>query len=384
MNGAFFHFETVETPIRSVKVRFDKPFASSALGESTEDVLSYFEEFFNRHMAKGYLHFELDLQDIAFPPTRLIALLVALTVRARRRQGEVTLINVSPTARSNFSTFSALNFLAIEHETFSTSKFQGETTPPPSASRLNYGSTRPYKASPSADAKTSPSVATATAAPAHAPVFSVKPGETGPVAIPAKEKKASSPAVAASPHPKATSPSAIVEEEVDSLTEIAEPLVVEQMAEKIAAPPAAPAEKKFQLRVESRTTNLYQLCDFVTTHAFSAGMPEKEIAKIKIAVYEACLNVIEHAYHSRPDEWIDLHVNYSPERFMIIIQDNGISFEMKPPKDYDVNEVIDERRSGGFGLHIIRRAMDSVEYLPDAINGNRLVMVKRLQHELNY
>jgi anti-sigma regulatory factor (Ser/Thr protein kinase) len=27
-------------------------------------------------------------------------------------------------------------------------------------------------------------------------------------------------------------------------------------------------------------------------------MSEKEIGKIKIAVYEACLNVIEHAYHS--------------------------------------------------------------------------------------
>jgi anti-sigma regulatory factor (Ser/Thr protein kinase) len=323
MNGAFFHFDTVETPARSVKVRFESSFASSNLADSSDDALLYFEEFFNRHMAKGYLHFELDLQDIAFPPTRFIALLIALTVRARRRQGEVKLVNVSPTARNNFSTFSALNFLTIEHEALSASKFQ-------------------------------------------AGAFS------------AKEKTATPSPRAPASNKIAPSPSAMVEDDLASLAEIAEPPLIEQMAEKIVAPAAAPTEKKFQLRVESRTTNLYQLCDFVTAHAFAAGVHEKEIAKIKIAVYEACLNVIEHAYHSRPDEWIELHVHYSAARFMIVIQDNGISFEMKPPKDYDVNEVIDERRSGGFGLHIIRRAMDSVEYLPDSVNGNRLVMVKKL------
>jgi anti-sigma regulatory factor (Ser/Thr protein kinase) len=51
---------------------------------------------------------------------------------------------------------------------------------------------------------------------------------------------------------------------------------------------------------------------------------------------------------------------------------------MKPVAAYDVHEVMDKRRSGGFGLHIIRRSMDSVEYHPDALEGNRLVMVKKL------
>ena len=52
---------------------------------------------------------------------------------------------------------------------------------------------------------------------------------------------------------------------------------------------------------------------------------------------------------------------------------------MKPPTTYDVQEVMDKRRSGGFGLHIIRRSMDNVEYHPDLVNGNRLIMVKHLK-----
>jgi len=356
MNGTFFHVETVETPVRCVKIRFEESFASSN-SRAGEDPLLTFEEFVNRHLAKGYLHFNLDMGNIPFPPTRLIALLIAITVRVRRRQGDVKLLNVASTARNNFSTFSALNFLTVEAET-APARETLFMTPPQSAPKPV---ARPQVVNAQSDAiseikKTTPVSAT-----------SKKSGDTfSPLA--------ENPVIVIPALP----PNPVFDDDAAELTDIVEPPLVEQIAQKIDASPATATEKKFQLRVESRAANLYQLCDFVTTHAFAAGLHEKEIAKIKIAVYEACLNVIEHAYHSRPDEWIDLSVRYSPERLMIVIKDNGLSFEMKPPKDYDVNEVIDERRSGGFGLHIIRRAMDSVEYLPDVVNGNRLVMIKRL------
>jgi len=347
MNETFFHAEAVETPLPGVKIRFEKSFASSGQNGSNGDPLLIFEEFFNRHLAKGYLHFDLDLGEILFPTDRLIALLIALTVRARRRQGEVKLINVLPTARNNFSTFSALNFLAIEHDAAPVRQPLADTMPP---SGRKSGPRGVY-----ANAKSSSPLETKSATPAKPP----------PVM-----------AHAAAPPQKTLT---FIENHAGGLANIAEPPLVEELAKQLEAPPLDDAEKRFELCVESRTDNLYRLCDFVTAHAFTAGLSEKEISKMKIAVYEACLNVIEHAYHSRPDEWIDLRVRYSPDRFMIIIQDNGLSFEMKPPKDYDVHEVIDERRSGGFGLHIIRRAMDSVEYLPDTVNGNRLVMIKRLK-----
>jgi anti-sigma regulatory factor (Ser/Thr protein kinase) len=133
------------------------------------------------------------------------------------------------------------------------------------------------------------------------------------------------------------------------------------------------------LRVESIASNLYRLCDFVTDHARLAGMEEKDVGKIKIAVYEACLNVIEHAYHSNPNYWIELTVNYTPDQFAIVIQDRGIPFEMPKFEVYDVEEAMQKRRTGGFGLHIIRRATDEVDYKSDPVNGNRLTMIKKLR-----
>lgn len=176
--------------------------------------------------------------------------------------------------------------------------------------------------------------------------------------------------------------------EVAAFAEIAEPEVVQKLSTE---PPTTSVPKpratevptqsdmrSFSTRAESTAAKLYHLCDFVVGHAKQAGMRDKEIGKIRIAVYEACLNVIEHAYHSNPDNWIDISVQYSPDRFIITIMDTGISSELKPAQDYDVQEAVNERRTGGFGMHIIRRAVNKVEYHPSEIHGNRLVMIKHL------
>lgn len=357
MDGKFFQIETVETPVRCVKIRFEKDFAALDDGASAAALL-VFEDFVNRHLAKGYVHFNLDLAHLPFPAARLIALLLALTVRARRRQGDIKLFNLLPSAQKNFSTFNALHFLTVAP---AAKKVTAAPPTTPELPRVEIPLPQIVGADPMRNAP-----------PVRASVTDIDLTEfmqTLPI-VSSDEivHEISTPEY----HP------APVDDEAAALTEIAEPPLVEALVQEIE--PAMDDEKKFALRVESQAANLYRLCDFVTAHAFAAGVSEKDIAKMKIAVYEACLNVIEHAYHSRPDEWIDIHVRYSPARFMIVIQDYGLGFEMKPPKDYDVQEVIDTRRSGGFGLHIIRRAMDGVEYIPDTINGNRLVMMKRLSY----
>ena len=132
------------------------------------------------------------------------------------------------------------------------------------------------------------------------------------------------------------------------------------------------------IQVESRVDRLYKICDFVTRWAEKAGMDRVEISKVKIAVYEAAVNVVEHAYHFEPNHLINVSVDYDDTKFVIVMIDNGDSFNLSNIKPYDVEEAMDERRTGGFGLYIIRRAMDEVKYESDPIRGNKLTMVKYL------
>lgn len=133
-----------------------------------------------------------------------------------------------------------------------------------------------------------------------------------------------------------------------------------------------------RIRVHSEVEKLYDICDFVLEKAEKAGFDVRERGKIKVTIYEACLNVVEHAYFSNPGYWIDVYAGYDEMKLVIIIQDWGESFEFDPTRPYDVEQAVKDRRTGGFGLHIIRRSVDEIRYLSDPDEGNRLILVKYL------
>ena len=145
--------------------------------------------------------------------------------------------------------------------------------------------------------------------------------------------------------------------------------VTESVAEWIALAPE-------RIRVNSDVEKLYDICDFVLDKAEKAGFDLRERGKIKVTIYEACLNVVEHAYFSNPEHWIDVYAGYDEKKLVIIIQDWGESFEFDPTREYDVEQAVRDRRTGGFGLHIIRRSVDEIRYLSDPDEGNRLILVK--------
>ena len=67
------------------------------------------------------------------------------------------------------------------------------------------------------------------------------------------------------------------------------------------------------------------------------------------------------------------------QKITIEIQDYGYSFEGINKKRYDVQSAMNKAQTGGFGLYIIRRSMDEIEYHPDEEQGNRLIMIKYLK-----
>jgi serine/threonine-protein kinase RsbW len=135
--------------------------------------------------------------------------------------------------------------------------------------------------------------------------------------------------------------------------------------------------KQDSMEIPSRVESLYKACNFAVDFARSMRFPDSELNKIKIAVYEACLNAIEHAYHSDPTQVVRVDVEQTTDRLIITVIDHGNGFQADN-QDFDIMEAAAHRRTGGMGLHIIRRSMDEVNYKMDPIMGNRLVMVKYL------
>lgn len=114
--------------------------------------------------------------------------------------------------------------------------------------------------------------------------------------------------------------------------------------------------------IPSSTRYLEDVRRFVVTHAQQAQLPEDAVEQFRIAVDEACTNVIEHAYHGQDGHEVDIAIIVDPDRFTVRIRDEGDPFKESSYHEPDLVELTRKRRKGGLGVHIIRRLMDRVEY----------------------
>jgi anti-sigma regulatory factor (Ser/Thr protein kinase) len=137
-------------------------------------------------------------------------------------------------------------------------------------------------------------------------------------------------------------------------------------------------ERTFTLNVPSSTENLAMIRDFVASIGTKAGFDENEVARITLAVDEACANVIEHAYSSDETRLVTIRATLDSEDLSFEIVDNGRGFEPMQVSEDDVVELIRQRKSGGLGLRLIRAVMDDVKYQITPGEKNELRMVKHL------
>ncbi len=116
------------------------------------------------------------------------------------------------------------------------------------------------------------------------------------------------------------------------------------------------------LTIPSSTSFLEEVREFVTSHATQAGFSEGAVEQMKMAVDEACTNVIEHSYEGKGGQPIDICVSSYPDKLVVVIRDKGLKFDRAAYKEPDLLQFAKSKKAGGFGVHIMRKLMDSVEY----------------------
>lgn len=128
------------------------------------------------------------------------------------------------------------------------------------------------------------------------------------------------------------------------------------------------------MTIRSSTHHLGEVRRFVEEHAHGAQLPDEQVEQLRMAVDEACSNVIEHAYKGDEDCTIEVAVIVAPDRFTVRIRDEGRPFRPQAYTPPDVKQFVQQRRSGGLGVHLMRQLMDRVEYnTQGAVNEVRLV-----------
>lgn len=110
------------------------------------------------------------------------------------------------------------------------------------------------------------------------------------------------------------------------------------------------------------------------------GYSYDEIEDIKIAVAEACTNVVDHAYNDEGGQ-MTVGCGVYPDRLEVMVADRGQSFSLEKSRgDFgpvNTNKPIADLKEGGLGLFLIETLMDKVEIRNDI--GVIVVMTKFLQ-----
>lgn len=143
----------------------------------------------------------------------------------------------------------------------------------------------------------------------------------------------------------------------------------------------ASIERTFSLQVPSNTENLAMIRDFVNGIGTRAGLPASEVAKLELAVDEACANVIEHAYGPEVVKEVSVRATLDDDTVQIDVVDTGKGFDPAAISPQNLEQLVAERKSGGLGMRLIKTLMDEVHYEMIPGQKNELRMIKRLKKQ---
>jgi anti-sigma regulatory factor (Ser/Thr protein kinase) len=118
--------------------------------------------------------------------------------------------------------------------------------------------------------------------------------------------------------------------------------------------------------------------DFIDQHCRPLpAIDEAILYDLKLALDEACTNIISHGYAGMDPGSIMLELVTDRHKIILNITDFGHPFEPSEALQPDVEAALGDHLMGGFGLYFIYQTMDEVCY-NSSEDGNCLTLEKNL------
>ena len=114
--------------------------------------------------------------------------------------------------------------------------------------------------------------------------------------------------------------------------------------------------KTFFLNKESFDSVL----SYIEERCFESGCDEETVGQITIACSEILSNLDSYAYENGGE--IEIQSKCRDKCMTLIFKDNGEPFDPLRKQDPDVTLPLNERRSGGLGIYIVKKLMTDVSY----------------------
>ncbi|HPN82648.1 MAG TPA: ATP-binding protein [Spirochaetota bacterium] len=129
--------------------------------------------------------------------------------------------------------------------------------------------------------------------------------------------------------------------------------------------------------VLSKTENVRVIGSWLKEFCEARHVGSEELEDIIIATDEAVTNIMMHGYQGRTDGLIEIRCRVLDRKVELRIRDNGMTFSM-PGLDTLVNKKREEHLvKGGYGLILMHRFMDGVEFRQDGQSGKNVLLMHK-------
>ena len=136
--------------------------------------------------------------------------------------------------------------------------------------------------------------------------------------------------------------------------------------------------QRFQITRAAELESLSVFREFISDCCAKFKISDGTVFDLKLAVDEACTNIIEHGYKGIDPGSIILSFRIESDRILVQITDFGHIFEPADAPKPDVEAPLEDRELGGMGLYLIYQTMDNIDYQASD-DGNTLTFTKYIK-----
>ena len=121
-----------------------------------------------------------------------------------------------------------------------------------------------------------------------------------------------------------------------------------------------------------------KLSSFLKSVVVKINIDPSLARKLRLAVEEAVVNVIDYAYPADTEGSIEVRMMWDGKKLKVMIIDSGVPFDPTVREKTDTTLSAEERQIGGLGILLVRELMDAMNY--ERMDGkNVLTLMKELK-----
>jgi anti-sigma regulatory factor (Ser/Thr protein kinase) len=110
----------------------------------------------------------------------------------------------------------------------------------------------------------------------------------------------------------------------------------------------------------------------------AGGVADETLFTVELALEEVVTNILKYAALDPVAGRITVHLERTPERVLLVIEDNGRQFDPVQAAEPDLGERIEDRPVGGAGLGLLRRMVQLLRYQRRGANNHLEIGIDRL------